>query len=63
MANANYIIQLSVLDQSGARNDSPVITYANQTANGFTVYIGDSDNGASDLFRIDSEFMLSVITF
>jgi len=63
MPNANYVIQLTVLDQSGNRNDAPVITYRNQTASGFTVYIGDSDNGASDQLRFDSEFMLSVITF
>ncbi|MDA8956309.1 hypothetical protein N9H19_01645, partial [Flavobacteriales bacterium] len=63
MPNANYIIQLTVLDQSGGRNDAPVITYRNQTTTGFRVYIGDSDNGESDLLRIASEFMLSVISF
>lgn len=63
MANANYIIQLTVLDQAGNRNDAPIITYGTQTTTGFRVYIGDSDNGESDLFDYASEFMLSVITF
>lgn len=63
MANANYVIQLTVLDRNGAGNDSPIITYANQTANGFQVRIGESDNGQSDLTRLNSQFMFSVITF
>lgn len=63
MSNANYIIQLTAIDQSGNRNDAPIITYRDQTTSGFTVKIGDSDNGESDLFDHDSEFMLSIITF
>jgi hypothetical protein len=62
MANANYIIQLTVASQAGSRNDAPIITYGSQGTSNFRVYIGDSDNGESDLFRFDSEFMFTVIT-
>lgn len=62
MANSNYVIQLTVASQAGSRNDAPIITYGSQSTTSFRVYIGDSDNGESDLFRFDSEFMFTVIT-
>jgi hypothetical protein len=68
LANANYIIQLSILDCGGdcpgnttANNDDPGITYYNQTAAGFRVNIGDSDNGSTPKDDIDLEFMFTVI--
>jgi hypothetical protein len=63
MSNSNYVIQLTLANQAGNRNDAPIITYGNQGTNNFRVFIGDSDNGESDLFRFDSEFMFTVITF
>jgi hypothetical protein len=63
LPNANYVIQLTAIDRNGTGNDAPIITYANQTANGFQVRIGDSDNGQSDLSRINNQFMFTVITY
>ena len=63
MANSNYVIQLTLANQAGNRNDAPIITYADQGTSNFRLIIGDSDNGESDLFRFDSEFMFTVITF
>lgn len=61
--NANYVIQLTVLDRNGAGNDDPDIAYFNQTATSFDVRIGDNDNGSSNRNRYNSEFMFTVIDF
>ncbi|MFD2590846.1 hypothetical protein ACFSTE_08380, partial [Aquimarina hainanensis] len=70
MPDAHYIIQLTILDcggncpgNSNANYDDPGITYYNQTANGFSINIGDSDNGANQKDDIDLEFMLTVFDF
>ncbi|CAM1371501.1 hypothetical protein TPENAI_61121 [Tenacibaculum litopenaei] len=70
MSSANYIIQLSIRDCGGncpgntnANYDDPGITYYDQTATGFKVNIGDSDNGTNQKDDIDLEFMFSVIDF
>ncbi|WP_435263335.1 hypothetical protein [Tenacibaculum sp. nBUS_03] len=70
MNDANYIIQLAIKDCGGncpgntnSNYDDPGITYHNQTANGFRVNIGDSDNGTNQKDDIDLEFMLTVIDF
>ncbi|CAM1344194.1 putative bacterial Ig-like domain [Tenacibaculum amylolyticum] len=70
MNDANYIIQLAIRDcggncpgNSNANYDDPGITYTNQTANGFTVIIKDSDNGTTAGDPIDLEFMFSIIDF
>ncbi|WP_298326789.1 hypothetical protein [uncultured Dokdonia sp.] len=62
LPSANYVIQLTVLDRNGAGNDDPDSSYYNQTADGFTVNIGDNDNGGTDRADFDSEFMFTVIT-
>ncbi|CAM1373006.1 hypothetical protein TXIAM_50151 [Tenacibaculum xiamenense] len=69
-ADANYVIQLSILDCNGdcpgnttANYDDPGITYYNQTTTGFRVNIGDSDNGTNQKDDIDLEFMFNVIDF
>ena len=68
LGNANYIIQLTILDCGGdcpgntsANYDDPGITYYNQTTSGFDVNIGDSDNGTTAKDDIDLEFMFTVI--
>ncbi|CAM1357724.1 hypothetical protein THALO_70180 [Tenacibaculum halocynthiae] len=70
MSDANYIIQLAIKDcggncpgNSNTNYDDPGITYYNQTASGFRVNIGDSDNGGNQKDDIDLEFMFSVIDF
>ena len=68
LANSNYIIQVSTLDcggdcpgNGGSDYDDPGITYYSQSATGFRVNIGDSDNGANQKDDIDLEFMFTVI--
>ena len=68
LSNANYIIQLSTLDCGGdcpgngtTNYDDPGITYYSQSATGFRVNIGDSDNGGTQKDDIDLEFMFTVI--
>uniref|UniRef100_UPI00056924CC hypothetical protein n=1 Tax=Maribacter antarcticus TaxID=505250 RepID=UPI00056924CC len=68
LANANYIIQLSILDCGGdcpgnttTNYDDAGITYYSQTTTGFSVNIGDSDNGGTPKDDIDLEFMFTVI--
>ncbi|MGJ8685720.1 MAG: beta strand repeat-containing protein, partial [Nonlabens sp.] len=68
LPNANYIIQLTILDcdgncppAGGSNYDDPGITYYGQDVNGFNVNIGDNDNGASPKIDIDLEFMFTVI--
>jgi len=63
MADDNYIIQLSQPDRTGAGNDDPGITYYGQTVSGFSVNIGDNDNGSGDRVDYNSEFMFTVIDF
>uniref|UniRef100_UPI00260D6ADC hypothetical protein n=1 Tax=uncultured Dokdonia sp. TaxID=575653 RepID=UPI00260D6ADC len=62
LPNANYIIQLSQPGRAGAGNDDPGISYSGQSATGFTVNIGDNDNGGSDRAFFNSEFMFTVLT-
>ena len=69
LANAHYIIQLTILDCGGdcpgnttANYDNPSITYYDQTPSGFKVNIGDSDNGTIEKDDIDLEFMYTIIT-
>ncbi|WP_350294002.1 hypothetical protein, partial [uncultured Croceitalea sp.] len=68
LGNDNYIIQLTILDcggncppSGGSNYDDPGISYYSQTANGFSVNIGDSDNGTTAKDDIDLEFMFTVI--
>ncbi len=68
LPNANYIIQLTMLDcggncppAGGTNYDDPGITYFGQDANGFNVNIGDNDNGGNPRIDIDQEFMFTVI--
>ena len=63
MTDGNYIIQLSQPSRSGAGNDDPAIAYFGQTLNGFSVEIGDNDNGGTDRGLFNSEFMFTIITF
>ncbi|MCK8522148.1 hypothetical protein M0D21_11245 [Aquimarina sp. D1M17] len=70
MPDANYIIQLSILDcggdcpgNTGQNYDDPGITYYSQTTTGFRVNIGDSDNGTNQKDDIDLEFMFTVLDF
>ncbi len=70
MDDDNYIIQLSIRDCGGncpgntnQNYDDPGITYYNQSATGFSINIGDSDNGGGQKDDIDLEFMFSVIDF
>ncbi|WP_143032071.1 beta strand repeat-containing protein [Tenacibaculum sp. MAR_2009_124] len=69
-SDANYVIQLSIADCAGdcpgnttTNYDDPGVTYYQQTANGFRVNIGDSDNGGNQKDDIDLEFMFNVIDF
>ena len=69
LSNANYIVQLAILDCNGdcpgnttANFDNPGITYYDQQTTGFKVNIGDSDNGAKAKDDIDLEFMYTVMT-
>ena len=69
-ADANYVIQLTVLDcggdcpgNSGQDYDDPGISYYDQTASGFKVNVGDSDNGSTQKDDIDIEFMFVVFDF
>uniref|UniRef100_UPI000B272403 hypothetical protein n=1 Tax=Aquimarina longa TaxID=1080221 RepID=UPI000B272403 len=68
LTNINYVIQLTILDCAGDcpgntldKYDDPGITYYNQTVNGFSVNIKDSDNGTNQGDDIDLDFMFSVI--
>ncbi|NNM18409.1 MAG: hypothetical protein HKP24_07525, partial [Croceitalea sp.] len=68
LSNANYIIQLTILDcggdcpgNTGANYDDPGITYYGQSTTGFSVNIGDSDNGTTAKDDIDLEFMFTVM--
>jgi len=63
LPDANYIIQLSLLDRAGSGNDDPGITYHSQSTTGFSVNIGDNDNGGTDRSDFDSEFMFTIIRF
>ncbi|WP_375252959.1 hypothetical protein, partial [Dokdonia donghaensis] len=62
LPNGNYIIQLSQPGRAGAGNDDPGISYSAQSGAGFTVNIGDNDNGGSDRAFFNSEFMFTVLT-
>lgn len=67
--NANYIIMLANIDCGGActngagSNDDPGIAYYNQTTSGFSVNIGDNDNGGTNRDDIDIEWMFVVYEF
>ncbi|WP_378185440.1 beta strand repeat-containing protein [Aquimarina sp. W85] len=70
MPDANYIIQLSIIDCGGdcpgnstANYDDAGITYYDQQTTGFKVNIGDSDNGTTQKDDIDLEFMFTVLDF
>jgi hypothetical protein len=68
-STANYVINLSTIDCGGNCNgsvntyDDPGITYYNRTVNGFSINVGDSDNGTTTKDDIDIEFSFSVIDF
>lgn len=68
LPDANYIIQLTILDcggdcpgNTGTEYDDPGITYYSQDEFGFSVNIGDSDNGGNEKDDIDLDFMFTVI--
>jgi len=61
VSDANYIIQLSQPGRGGAGNDDPGISYEQQTTTSFRVIVGDNDNGGTDRFRFDSEFMFTIL--
>ena len=64
MTSTNYVIQLTQRKGNAAGsngNDAPSITYDNQTANSFKVFITDSDNGVTDGRKVDGEFSFVVI--
>ena len=61
LGTEEYVIQLTVTDLQGAGNDDPDISYYAQTSSGFSVNIGDNDNGAGDRTDVNSEFMFNVI--
>ena len=61
--DANYIIQLTIVDSNGAGNDDYDIAYSNQTASSFVVQTGDNDNGSGNRNQRDSEFMFTVIDY
>ncbi len=68
LPDANYIIQLTILDcggdcpgNTGTDYDDPGITYYSQDEFGFSVNIGDSDNGGNEKDDIDLDFMFTVI--
>ncbi|MCA0132387.1 hypothetical protein, partial [Winogradskyella alexanderae] len=63
MADANYIIQLTVLDSNGAGNDDYDISYSTQLPGSFIVEIGDNDNGGSNRANRDFEFMFTVFNY
>lgn len=64
---ANYMINLTNIDCGGNCGgnsyDDPGITYYNRTTTGFSVNIGDSDNGNTAKVDIDLEFSFTVIDF
>ncbi|MFC7357489.1 hypothetical protein ACFQO1_07305 [Jejudonia soesokkakensis] len=62
--DANYLIQLSVLNCSGCGTDDSIgIYYSNQTTTGFRVVIGANDNGNTAKVPSNLEFMFSAISF
>ncbi|MBT0607552.1 hypothetical protein [Aequorivita echinoideorum] len=65
--SANYIINLANVDCNGNCDgsdfDDPAIAYRNRTATGFTVVIGDNDNGGTDRDKRDLEFTFTVVDF
>lgn len=62
LSSNNYTIILSQLDRR-AGNDDPGVTYYNQTINGFSVNVGDNDNGGGARADYDGEFMFLVVDF
>lgn len=63
-ADANYLIQLSVLNCSSCGTDDSIgIYYSNQTTTGFRVIIGANDNGGTAKVPSSLEFMFSAISF
>ena len=63
MPDADYIIQLTLIEGAGVGNDNYAIAYSNQTTTGFTVKIGDNDNGSNARALRDLEFMFTVMDF
>jgi len=59
----NYTIQLTIVDSNGAGMDDYDISYSNQGTDSFVVQTGDNDNGTSDRYPKDSEFMFTVIDY
>jgi hypothetical protein len=65
LPNSHYIVMMSIKDCGGNCDgnnnyDDPGISYYDQTASGFRINIGDSDNGNSAKTDIDLEFMFIV---
>jgi collagen type I alpha len=66
LPDANYVIQLTIPDCADVvpcNEDDPGVTYYAQGMGGFSVNIGDSDNGGGQKQDIDSEFMFVVFDF
>lgn len=64
--SANYVINLTTIDCMDLGDcdyDDPGISYYNRTTTGFSINIGDSDNGGTAKEDIDLEFTFSVIDF
>ncbi|RUM75357.1 MAG: hypothetical protein DSZ12_03800, partial [Sulfurovum sp.] len=62
-SSSDYTVQLTLKDAAGAGNDDYDISYNNQTANSFKVYIGDNDNGGGDRTPRDLDFMFTVMDY
>lgn len=65
LPDSHYIVMMSIKDCGGNCDgnnnyDDPGISYYDQTASGFRINIGDSDNGNSAKTDVDLEFMFIV---